>query len=743
MATIRTSIMVNDGLSSSLRHMNNAMSSLVTSFEHMQTAAGRPVDADMFDAFRREAALASQSLDEFEQAVDDAGNSQSNANQQLNNGANAFRNLTGGILGAVGAYLSLQQLSKLVEFSDAYANSTARIAMMNDGLQTTAELQGMIYDAAQRSYASYDDMAAMVTKLGNNAASAFSGAKEVVDFAELVQKQFSIAGTSAIEASNAALQLTQALGSGVLRGDELNSIFEQAPNIIQNIAKYLEVPIGQIRSMAKEGELTADIVKAAMFAASDDINNKFNSMPTTWSGIWTQMVNYAQNKAAGLAQRINAFFNGDTIQFFSMVATKAIDAVVIGLNFLIMTLSGLANWVATVGQFFIDNWSWIAPILLPIAVVLGAIVGILITKYTILGLVRVATLAWAAAQWVVNTAYLANPITWVLIAIVAAIALIIYMLVVWAEQTATVIGFINGLFFVLFAFIWNSVANTANAFLSFAEFLINIFIDPTYAIKKLFYDMIKIVLQNMESLGMNIDKVANAIGNAFVDAANIAIGAINWIITALNKIDGINIKTTGKLSYSGSGVGNYLKGISNGLYEPTSDKPVVNLPRLDLINYGDAYNAGFDWGYSGSMGMSDALSGLLDKVKGLTDFGGGSGSNPLGDLLTGNGLGKDDYGGLNDSLNGIKDAVKDGNGAAKDTAKNTGKLADTADLTKDELAYLREQLAENIINNFNKQNIKLEMNNENHISNDMDIDGIVDRFGEKIEEVAENLSEAG
>lgn len=721
-------------MSSSLRHINSAVQGLVNSFEQMQSAASSPIDTSLFDSLRRDTALAEQHLNDLEQAINDAGNSQSNANQQLNNGSRAFRSLAGAVLGAVGAYVSFQQLGKLVEFSDEYASNTARLAMMNDGLQTTAELQNKVYEAAQRTNAPYENMLAMVTKIGNNAASAFSNSNEIVDFAELVQKQFKIAGTSANEASNASLQLTQALGSGVLRGDELNSIFEQAPNIIQNIADYLDVPIGQIRTMAKEGEITAQIVKESMFAASDDINKKFTAMPRTWSDIWTNMTNYAKDQASGLAHRINSFFNGETIVFYQMVAMKAIDAVVIGLNFLIMVLAGLANWIATVGQFFIDNWSWIAPILIPIASGLAAIL-------MWLGLVEIATLGWAAAQWAYNTAALANPTTWIIIAIVAAIALVIYALVVWAEQTATVIGFINGLFFVLFAFIWNNIANTANFFLSFAEFLINLFIDPTYAIKKLFYDMAKIVLQNMESMGMNIDKVANAIGNTFVDGANIAIGAINWIIEALNKIDGINIKTASKLSHSKSGgVANYIKGIASGLYEPTSDKPVVNLPRLDLVNYGDAYNAGFDWGYSGSMGMSDALSGLLDKVKGLTNF---EGSDPLGKLLNGTGLGNDNYmSGINDNLNGIKDAVKDGNGAAKDTAKNTGKLADTADLTKDELAYLREQLAENIINNFNKQNIKLEMNNENHINNDMDIDGIVDRFGEKIEEVAENLSEA-
>lgn len=736
--------MVNDGMTGALRHMNNAVMSVVTSFEQMQAATNEPINPKMFESMKRDAALAAQSLNQFEQAVNEAGNEQATVNKNLNEGASALKNIAMAAIGAATAYMSFQQMAKLVNFSDAYANSTARIAMMNDGLQTTAELQGLIYDAAQRSYSSYDDMALMVAKLGNNAASAFTSSSEIVDFAELVQKQFSIAGANAIEAGNATLQLTQALGSGVLRGDELNSIFEQAPNLIQNIAKYLDVPIGEIREMAREGEITADIVKNAMFAASDDINKQFNSMPVTWSNIWTNMVNYARNQAAGLAQRINDLFNGETIQFYQMVATKAIDLVVVGLNFIIMTLGNLANWVATVGQFFVDNWSWIGAILLPIAIVLGSIVTILAVKYAILGLIRTATLAWAAAQWIVNAAYLANPITWVLIAIVTVIALIIYSLVVWGEQTAVVIGFINGLFAALFTYLYNNVVNTANMFLTFAEFLINLFIDPIYAIKKLFYDMAMQVINNMESLGMSIDSVATAIGNAFIAGANMAVGAINWIIDALNKIDGINIGKVGQLGFSASGVSGFVKGLASGLHAPTSDKAVVSLPRLELANYADTIGAAYDWGYQGTLSASDGLNGLLDKVMGLADLDLTGGSSPIGDLLSGFGLGKDDYmNGLNDALNGIKDAVNDGNGAAKDTAANTGKLADTADLTKDELAYLREQIADTIVNNFNKQKIELSMHNENNINSELDIDGIVDRFGEKIEEVAENLSEVG
>ena len=738
MATIRTSIMVHDGMSGALRHMNSALQSVVSTFEVMQATTSEAIDTHQFASAQRDIALATQALNQFEQAVDQAGNEQVQMNNQISSGAGAFKQLGGAILGAVGAYATFQQVGNLVNFATNYSNTTARIAMMNDGLQTTAKLQQEIYQAAQDSLSSYDATAALVTKLGNNAANAFSSSTEIVDFAELVQKQFAIAGTSAVEAENSVLQLSQALGSGVLRGDELVSISEQAPGIIQNIADYLKVPKGAIKDMASEGELTAEIVKEAIFAATDDINKQFGAMPLTWSDIWTTMVNYAQNKASGLAIRISDFFNSETFQVFQAAATKAIDVVIWGLHLIIMTLSGLAGWVATVGQFFTENWSWIAPMLIPIGVVLGSILAILVAKYTVLGLVRTATLAWAAAQWIVNAAFLANPITWGLIAIIAIIALVVYATYAWGEETATVVGFIVGLFAALVAFIHNNIANMVNAFLMFAEFLINLFVDPVYAIKKLFYDMAMAILNNMSSMGMQIDNVANAIGNAFVVGANMAIGAINWIKDALNEIPGIDLTKTSKLSMSGSSLGSKIANFAHNLEAPTSDSKLnpVSFKRMELLNVLDTASMGYDFGHSMTLAASDGLNGLVDKAQGLMKFDGGDQSS-LGDLLGGYGLGNDNYmSGLNDALNGLTDA-------AKDTAKNTGKMADSASLTEDDIKYLRDQVTGKLINNINKSDIRLEMKNENHIHHDTDIDGIIDRFAEKAEELKGNLAEGG
>lgn len=604
-----------DSAEAELRRLNGLDLTINTNLNDVQAAHAQlaRLQAEL-NSLRTAAAQAEQEVDELEDDVEDLGKSARGA-------GSAVTSLWGAFAGAVGAYLSVSAITdgfkSFIAMSDQATSLIARLDMVNDGLQTTAELQDMIFASAQNSLADYNQMANLVGKLAMNAKDAFSGNQEVIQFAELLNKQFSIAGTSAEGVAAATLQLTQALGGGVLRGEELNSIFEQSPNIIHTIADYLDVPIGKIREMATEGQITADVVKAAMFNAADDINKKFNEMPYTFGDIATTAGNNMKRAFQPAMDSFKEFVNSDT---FSKLANYVVAAVVImvgAFHFLLNILITVADWVVAIADFFSNHWSIIAPILMTIGIVLGSIVTILAVKYAILGLVRVATLAWAAAQWVVNAAYLSNPIVWVLIAIIAVIALVVYALVVWGEQTAVVIGFIVGLFAALFAFIYNNVANLANFFLSFAEFLINLFIDPVYAIKKLFYDMAMTVMNNMAAMGVQIDSVANAIGNAFVSGANMAIGAINWIVDALNNIPGISLGKVGQVSMSGSGLGSKIANFAKNLEAPTSNKNVVSLPRMDLMNYADTFNSASDWAYNGTMAISDSLNGLVDKAKGL------------------------------------------------------------------------------------------------------------------------------
>lgn len=280
--------------------------------------------------------------------------------------ANAARQTSGlvsELRGLAGAYLGIQGVRALTGLSDSMTSITARLDMMNDGLQTTEELNRMIYESAQRSRGSYQQTANLVAKLGTLAGDAFSSNREIIAFAEQLNKQMALSGTTTQEAQAAMLQLTQGLASGTLRGEELNSVLEQTPMIAQSIAKYMGVNTGEMRELASEGAITADVVKSAMFAAADEINAKFEQMPMTWGQVWTTMKNTAIQALEPVLDAVNwAANNIDTVGplFISAAAGVLFFAAAVG----------IANGALTsLFAVFVSN-----PILALVAVAIGVIV---------------------------------------------------------------------------------------------------------------------------------------------------------------------------------------------------------------------------------------------------------------------------------------------------------------------------------------------------------------------------------
>ena len=381
----------------------------------------------------------SQTVGNTERYIRDNVDEQGRFNQEISAGTQQANELTNTIKRAVAAYVSIQSVGKALNISDELVQTTSRLNMMNDGVQTTAELVNMVYAAAQDARGSFSQMADVVARFGNNAKDAFSSSEEVVAFADLIQKQMTIAGASTQEAANAELQLSQALGSGVLRGDELNSIFEQAPNLIQNIADYLDVPIGKIREMAADGELSADVVKAAIFSAADDINSKFNEMPMTWGQIWQSMQNTALIAFQPVLQRLNDLANSEAFQTFIQGAIEAMAT-------LASIVLNIFDLIGTVGGFIADNWSVISPIIYGVigalavyAAYLGIVKAIEIAsaaasmihslamsaKIAVMAAVTGQTMAATAAQMGYNGALYACPVVWIIMLLIALIAIIL------------------------------------------------------------------------------------------------------------------------------------------------------------------------------------------------------------------------------------------------------------------------------------------------------------------------------
>lgn len=382
MATIRSAIQLYDNMSPALRSMNKALNVVLNSFEAMQSASSNSVDTSAIRQARDELARTEVIFDEIEQEIRQADQAQQNFNNSVRNGGSAADGLSSKIRSLAVTLGAAFSTKKIIELADTMTQTTARLDLMNDGLQTTEQLQNKIMESANRSRASYQTTADAVSKMGIMARDAFSSSDELIAFTEQINKHFTIAGTSAQGIDAAMLQLTQAMASGVLRGEELNSVFEQAPTIVQAIADYLEVPIGSIRAMAAEGQITADIVKQAMFAAADETNAKFAQMPMTFSQVWT------------------------IIQ-----------------NTLLQTFEPLIQAIGAAAQFIYDNWSILEPIFWGLTAAVGA--------YAIgLGVVAVAHWIADGAAKALFTTLLSNPLFWIAL----AIGVLVGMIYKWVQS---------------------------------------------------------------------------------------------------------------------------------------------------------------------------------------------------------------------------------------------------------------------------------------------------------------------
>ena len=316
--------------------------------------------------------------------------------KESSSSGNSLVGVLGKVAAAVGSVLGVKQI---IGLSDTMSQTKARLDLMNDGLQSTKELQDRIFDSAQKSRGSYQDTADLVSKLGLNAKDAFENTAQIVDFAEQVNKQFVISGASAEETKNATLQLTQALSSGVLRGDELRSIFEQAPTLIQSIANYMGVPIGRIRDMAAEGQITAETVKNALLECADETNAKFASMPLTFSQLWTNFKNRAMQAFQPVLEKINELANNGRLEEY---------------------IGKIAEAMATVSDVIMNVITWVLD---HQDIVKAAFIGL-----------SVAIGAMTVAMWAFNIASYANPVIWIVLAIIAVIALLVAGIVLVVEH---------------------------------------------------------------------------------------------------------------------------------------------------------------------------------------------------------------------------------------------------------------------------------------------------------------------
>lgn len=659
----------------------------------------------------------SQTVGNTERYIRDNVDEQGRFNQEISAGTQQANELTNTIKRAVAAYISIQSVGKALNISDELVQTTSRLNMMNDGVQTTAELVNMVYAAAQDARGSFSQMADVVARFGNNAKDAFSSSEEVVAFADLIQKQMTIAGASTQEAANAELQLSQALGSGVLRGDELNSIFEQAPNLIQNIADYLDVPIGKIREMAADGELSADVVKAAIFSAADDINSKFNEMPMTWGQMWQSMQNTALIAFQPVLQRLNDLANSEAFQTFVQNAVEAMAT-------LANIVLNIFELVGTVGGFIADNWSVISPIIYGVigalavyAAYLGIVKGIEIASAAATAIHSVAmsakigvmaaltgqTMAATAAQMGYNGALYACPVVWIIMLLIALIAIIFAVCNAIAKMTGIAnsgFGVITGGVNVVIQFFKNlglTVANIAlgigNAIAALASNMMTAFHNAICNVQSWFYNLL-----------------------------STACSVIENIAAALNKLPFVSFDYSGISSAADDYAAKASEAAGNKEdYTSISDAFNEGFTTFDAFQDGwasDAFNAGAAWGD----GVADKVSNFsLSDVFGQTDI------PNVGDYTSG----------FNDAI--ANSGIGDGVGSIDD---NTGKIKDSLDVTEEDLKYLRDIAEQEAINRFTTAEINVDMSGmQNTVNSGDDIDGFMTKLTDSVNEAVDNMTE--
>lgn len=715
MATIRSQMVLNDGISGVLRKINTALNTTLNAFEQVQRASGRAVDTAQIQAARAALVEANREVDDMAEGYRRAAQQEEVLNKGLRNGTSAADGLLGKVKGIVATLAAGAGAKALLGLSDKLTSTTARLSFLVDDGGSVDELEQKIMASAQRSRAAYLDTASAIASMGANAGRAFESNDELIAFMEQVNKQFVIGGATAEGQSAAMLQLTQAMAAGALRGEELNSILENAPGIARAIESYMGVAEGSIKSYAEEGLITADVVKNALLSVADETNAKFESMPMTWAQICTKMQNTALAAFEPVLTRLNQVAN--SAQF-----NTVIDGAINGLAMLASVATGVLDLLINGASFVVDNWSWISPIVYGLVAAFIAYNAVaLITnginaamalaegvKAAALMMSTGATFAQTAAQYGLNAALAACPITWIVVAVIALVAAIYAACSAIAKFT----GIANSGFGVIAGGINVVIQFFVNLGLTVANIALGI------------WNALGACAQN---IGIAFSNVISGVQSWFYNLLSTALTVVAGICEALNKLpfvefdySGITNAASDYASKAAEASGNIKDFVSVG------DAFSEGMSTFDTWQSGwvsDAFNAGANWGDGVASGVSDAVSGLFDMDLGAaTDHGTG-------------GLGTGGYGDF---------AMDDLLGNTGQTAANTGAAADALSTSTEELEYLRDIAERDAINRFTTAEVKIDMTGmQNRIEGGADLDGVIstltDGFTEALLTAAEGV----
>lgn len=560
-----------------------------------------------------------------------------------------------------------QTMNKIAAKADEISKTQVRLGFIVDDGQTVEQLNREIMAVANNSRSAFQDTADFVNRIGNNAPEIFGGTNEILAFTNSMNQAMKVSGLAANEQSNLKRQIEAAMAQGTVQGQQLQTILRDAPMVAEAIADYMGLSRQELRAFATDGEITAEVLKNAMLASADTIDERFQQLPMTWEDMWLGVQNVALMAFMPLIESFNAFINSEPGQ-------KLFDAVSVG----ILMIADIAIWMFDV---FVTGISWVVDNfdMLRDAIMLVAAVMIPVAAKM--------AIAWLAVNW---------PI----LAIIATLYVVIKVLNFFGIATQDVLGFVVGLFVAFGTYVWNVFANLANVFIDIAEFFVNVWQNPVYSVQKLFHNLVTRLLEYFANFAEFIQIPAEIFAKAFLWAIESVASGIDWLIKAINKIPGFNIPLIGEFStdVDFSGAGDRIRGFGDRFDPGEAPEDYRELRRFNTTNPTEAGRNAFDrvsnFSFSDRMNELDSMKNTasdLDSImKGIT------GENVPGF----GGFGGDDGKGSSNSPRNQQSAA-DKMGKGKELG-DIGEIKESVSISDEDLKYLRDVAERDFVVEYNQ-----------------------------------------
>ncbi len=692
MATISSSIQVLGGMTSAFNSVNRSMTIVLNSFEAMQRASGNAIDISSILAARQELSRVENAVNAIESGIREANAAQNQLNNGITNGQSAADGLASKVKNVIGKSLSIDGIKKGVAIVSDFLGSA-------DVLNTAETKLANVMSNNGATQSEYESVQAKASEVGNKStfgnAAMLAGAGEIGSYLQ---------SGEAIEAMMDTMA-DYAAGMGGINVDDgqMVEFAGQLGNALNG--QYLDLQRNGFEVSEAQKKIIENGTEMEKVAVISDIIGQ------SWGGMAEALADTPQGQIIQMAknfeeikQKVGNELYDAVLKFVGIINSNMpqIEAIMMAfaeaVTIVIDLIGGLFNVASEVSSFILDNWSFIAPVIFGITAAVLA--------YT--AAVQINT----AAQWGLNTALMANPIMLVVLGVILLIA-VFYLVIAAINQFAgtsySATGMIAGAFMVLGTAIYNVIAYLWNIFASIAEFFVNVWNHPMYSVRKLFGDLVINVLDQVIAMTKGWDEFATAFVNAIIKAVNGAIKAWNWFIDLLpddlTSAIGLGKRTEFEYRESITSDLSHLKeGIKDWIGEPPDD--YWEAPKMNMKSLSDAWDTGYNWGSN--------LFSKEEKEK------------------------EDNYENI---LNNARDTFEPLNETGNRTAANTENMANSMEATEEDLKYLRDVAEQEAINRFTTADIKVDFSSTNTINSNLDLDGIIDQFTEKLEEAMDIAAE--